>query len=275
MKIVCLCENTAYAPQFRAEHGLSLYIETNGYKLLFDTGQSDLFISNAERLGIRLDEVDAAVISHGHYDHGGGIRGFMKINSNAKIYLSRHAFDLHYNADGKYIGLDRSLICEERICFVNDAMNLSDNLGLYSCNGRPRVVDIDSAGLTVAKVTSNTVTEQTAEPNIEKHPDDFSHEIYLRVYENGRSFLFSGCSHKGILNIVEWFRPDLLIGGFHFMKLSTSSDKDRLISAAERLKQYDTVYYTCHCTGGGQYSLLATYMGNKLHYLASGQTLML
>ena len=62
MKIVCLCENTAYAPQFRAEHGLSLYIETNGYKLLFDTGQSDLFISNAERLGIRLDEVDFAVI---------------------------------------------------------------------------------------------------------------------------------------------------------------------------------------------------------------------
>ena len=82
MRITCLAENTA-CNGFEAEHGLSLYIETNGNRILFDMGQTDLFSGNAEKLGIDLNTVDFAVISHGHYDHGGGLRKFLEINQKS------------------------------------------------------------------------------------------------------------------------------------------------------------------------------------------------
>lgn len=81
-------------------------------------------------------------------------------------------------------------------------------------------------------------------------PDDFKHEQYLLVEEAGRRFLFSGCSHKGILNLMSWFKPDVLIGGFHFMKLDpATADRARLETAAKLLAGYHCQYYTCHCTG--------------------------
>lgn len=80
------------------EHGVSLYIETgNGLKVLFDTGQSDLFAHNAARLGIDLREVDLAVISHGHYDHGGGLNEFLRINTKAPVYIRESALGEHYS----------------------------------------------------------------------------------------------------------------------------------------------------------------------------------
>ena len=78
MKVIVLSENTTNDPRLGAEHGLSLYIEACGKKILFDTGQGDLFAENAKTLGVDLAAVDFAVISHGHYDHGGGIRRFLQ-----------------------------------------------------------------------------------------------------------------------------------------------------------------------------------------------------
>ena len=72
MIIKVLSENTAASDEFGCEHGLSLYVETGKHRLLFDTGASDLFAKNAARLGVELSAVDTAVLSHGHYDHGGG-----------------------------------------------------------------------------------------------------------------------------------------------------------------------------------------------------------
>ena len=74
MKIVTLLENTAGREGLRAAHGLSLYIETPRHKLLFDMGPNEDFLANAGALGVDLTAVDLAVLSHGHYDHGGGWR---------------------------------------------------------------------------------------------------------------------------------------------------------------------------------------------------------
>ena len=108
------------------------------------------------------------------------------------------------------------------------------------------------------------------EENGQRKPDDFRHEQYLLVEEAGKRILISGCSHKGILNIMDAFRPDILIGGFHFMKIT---EEETLAAAAERLLEYDTVYYTGHCTGQKQYDYLKSVMGDKLHYIAAGTVL--
>ena len=109
MEITSLVENTSRM-DFPVEHGLSLYISLDdGHKILFDMGQRRLFADNAERLGIDLADVDIAVVSHGHYDHGGGLRTFLELNKKAKVYISRHAFEPHYSLreNGlKYIGIN-------------------------------------------------------------------------------------------------------------------------------------------------------------------------
>lgn len=254
MRITALTENTTEY-NLPVEHGLSLYIETEDRTILFDTGQTDLFAKNAEKLGIDLASVKIAVISHGHYDHGGGIKTFLSINDKAPVYMSRYAFEEHYNGE-KYIGLDKSLEGSERIILTDGVTKISDGLTLYSCNEKDKLIDLGSFGLNMIK-------------DGKKVPDDFRHEHFLLIEENGKRVLISGCSHKGIINIQEWFKPDVLIGGFHFSKLPLDSS---LESYAKTLNKYSTRYHTCHCTGMEQYKYMKKYM-NKLDYICTGKTI--
>ena len=258
MKITALTENTSSSDLFEAEHGLSLYIETEQDRILFDTGQSEMFERNAKRCGIDLSQVDFAVLSHGHYDHGGGLKRFFKINKNATVYLSRYAFKEYYNGSEKYIGLDISLKNEDRLIYVTDCCEIKEGVTLLSCNNHKKTIDLGSFGLNMR------------EDGVLK-PDDFRHEQYLLIEENGKRVLFSGCSHKGILNIASWFSPDVLIGGFHFSKLPLD---DTLSGYAEELNRYDTDFYTCHCTGAEQYEWMKQRM-KRLSYLSTGQSIII
>ena len=256
MTITCLLENTSARPDISAEHGLSLYIETEGRRILFDMGQSPLFAQNASRLGIDLAEVDLAVISHGHNDHGGGLRTFLEVNSHAPVYVHRDGFLPHHNAAGAYIGLDTALWEHPRIHFTEDRLELLDGVILMTCNGLPRPHCLGHFGL----------TERVGDRLI---PDDFRHEQYLLIREGNKRVLFSGCSHKGIADIAEWFSPNVLIGGFHVSKMPLGRELDGL---ARLLNTHETVYYTCHCTGCEQFAFMRERM-ERLHYLACGQSI--
>ena len=253
MKITVLAENTSCDPKIGCEHGLSLFIETAKHKILFDSGQSGLFAENAATLGADLSGADIAVLSHGHYDHGGGLLRFLELNSKAPVYLSRYAFEPHYNGTEKYIGLDPRLKNSARLIFTDDDLRIDDELSLCSCNDRDRVAELDSAGLKLLE-------------NGEFVPEDFRHEQYLLINEGGSRTLISGCSHKGILNIVEWFKPDVLIGGFHYMKHPCDGE---LRSFAEILNAYPTEYYTCHCTGVEQFGFMKPYL-KRAKYISAG-----
>lgn len=253
MKIVTLMENTSCREDLCFEHGLSLYLETGSHKILFDAGQSAAFADNAQTLGVDLGNVDFAVLSHGHYDHSGGLGKFLEANENAPVYVSRWAFEPHWESDGRYVGVDLSLQETGRIRYVAEKTVLAEGITLFRLETAP----MDTAGLLV-------------EENGVRLPDDFRHEQYLLLEEAGKRILISGCSHKGILNIMEAFRPDILIGGFHFMKIT---EEEKLDAAAKKLLAYDTVYYTGHCTGQKQYDYLKTIMGEKLHYISTGTVL--
>ena len=100
-KITTLVENAVYGRSLQAEHGLSLLIESEGYKILFDTGQSDLFIRNAALLDIDIAEVDFLILSHGHSDHTGGLRHFLAINKKASVICKQEVFTGSLKINGR------------------------------------------------------------------------------------------------------------------------------------------------------------------------------
>ena len=256
MKITSLLENTTKREDLKTEHGLSLYVETEDHTILFDMGQTDLLFENAKVLGIDLAKVDLAILSHGHYDHGGGLGKFLKINSQAPVYVHKDAFLPHYNGTDKYIGLDPTLKDHPRLFFTDGNLSMGGSLSLISRLSR-------SVTPPPSSLTERIGNEFVAE--------DFRHEQYLLIEEKGKRVLISGCSHRGILTITEEFVPDVLVGGFHFSKLPT----DRQLSeAARRLSTYPTDFYTCHCTGQAQYHWMQRDMP-RLRYLSCGQTIQL
>lgn len=254
MKITVLMENAAL-PGFACEHGLSLLIETDSRKILFDAGQSGAFADNADTLGVDLSQVDFAVLSHGHYDHGGGMLTFLERNHSAPLYLRETAFDAHYNGSSKYIGLDEKLRDTDRLHFVSGKLPLGENITLHSGAELPTPFGIRPFGLTVRR-------------NGAFLPETFGHEQYLLIEENGKRICFSGCSHRGVLNILRHFHPHVLVGGFHFSKLDPAGEDLR--RAAGVLLEGETVYYTGHCTGQAQFDALKAVLGDRLRSIHAG-----
>lgn len=253
MKIISLLENTT-KKGFKTEHGLSLYIEANGIKLLFDFGGSELFYRNAQTLGVDLCSIDYAVLSHGHGDHGGGLEKFLEVNSCAKVYISPFAFEPHFNKKGEYIGLNTELQNSFRFVFVENKIEIARGITVFNCNSLLPITEINHCGHTSLK-DGRTMAE------------DYCHEQYLLIEEGEKRVLISGCSHKGIINIMEWVKPTHLIGGFHLSSLPLGNE---LLSYAKRLDEYEAEYYTCHCTGLAQFEFMKNHM-KRLSYLACGE----
>ncbi|KNZ40740.1 MBL fold metallo-hydrolase [Acetobacterium bakii] len=269
MKIVTLTENTSVSEKYKNEHGLSFYIETETHKLLFDVGASGLFAENAEKLGIDLSKVDLLVISHGHYDHGGGLKTFLEINDKASIYLSRQSFENHYsdrgNGDKVYIGLDQELFSNKRFVFLESDFVIDDELCIFSKVQGDKYKSTANANLLMEKEGVLVC-------------DDFSHEQNLIIRERDQVVLLAGCAHRGIVNILDHMAlnydmfPTTVIGGFHLYNRSRKKPetKELIENIGSELKKTQATYYTCHCTGEEPYQMLKTMLGDHVNYLATG-----
>lgn len=270
MRITVLSENTSVSEDFGHEHGLSMLVETRSRKILFDTGASGLFAENAAKMGIDLKAADTAVISHGHYDHGGGLKTFLEINAKAPVYLREDAFEPHYsNRPGGVkanIGLDRSLLPNDRFVFCGNSFRIDDDLEVFS-------------GVEQLRFTPSGNRDLFAKDGDEYIPDDFAHEQNLAVYEDGKSTLIAGCAHNGIVNILDAYAarkgsfPDYCISGFHLYNPAAKQDEDpELVDRiGEVLKKTGTRFYTCHCTGLASYNRLKTILGDQIDYIGTGR----
>lgn len=264
MRITALIENTAAEPKFCYEHGLSLFIESGNHKILFDAGASANFIKNAELLNIDIPSVDIAVLSHGHSDHSGGMGEFLRLNSKAKLYAGPGYWRPHFNAVGGPIGVDDALIDNPRIVEVaQDRLEFDDGITIVNYSKKEPLYAIDTVGM-------------TEEVDGKKVIENFTHEQYLIVAEGDKRVIFTGCGHRGMVNIMNWSKSENLsaaVGGFHFMGVKPDAFETRLAEAAHELLKFPVTYWTCHCTGKEQFKYMKSIMGDRLYYLASGNVI--
>lgn len=266
MKIIALAENKSIDNRLAAIHGLSVYIETPKHKLLFDVGPDDTFISNAGALGIDLAEIDTVVISHGHYDHGGALARFFVMNDKAKIYIRQQAFEPHYHKVAfvkTFIGLNPDFADNERVIFTDETLRIDNEIFIFS--------DVEETSDT----KSSRALLKMRDGKYEQ--DDFIHEQSLIITSEGKAVLLTGCSHRGIANILtaaEKHQPNInyVLGGFHLYNPTTkvSEPSETITRLASDLMQHDSVFYTCHCTGKKALRIMYSIMGEKLQYMSAG-----
>lgn len=216
MKLTVLTENIA-GSHFLAEHGLSYLIEMNGEKILFDTGHSDVFIRNAEKLGISIqDEVEKIVLSHGHWDHGNGLT-YLKgktLIAHPSSFIKRFKKNDHSPVGLNQLPEDIDL--KFNLITTKEPHNVAKNL-IY-LGEIPRLNDFE------AKITA-FIDENENDDFI---PDDSA----LIGIVDEQIVIITGCSHSGICNICEYAKKVsgksrilAVIGGFHLKENNTQTKK--------------------------------------------------
>ena len=265
-------ENTAVSPELSNSHGLSFYIETKNQTILFDMGPDGTFLENAQKLGVDVSKVDLAILSHGHYDHGGGLKAFLDANSTALVHMQKKAFGEFYAHDldgvNRYIGLPQEWKDETRLVFHAGDYKLDAGLQVF-------------AGVTGRECYSPANDLLYVSMNGRHIPDLFMHEQNLLIKEGDKMVLVAGCAHNGIVNILkkaDAYAPrgiDYVISGMHLMDAYPEKEKRQMLcrNVAERLRQRSSRYYTCHCTSLEGYEMLRGEMGEQIRYLSAGSVL--
>ena len=245
MRITVLIENSA--PEgLVAEHGLSFYLEYRGGRYLLDAGESGAFLLNAQRLGVDLSRVEAAALSHGHYDHGDGFTAFFRVNRTAQI-CARPAVVEDDVLHGEHVGL---------------------NPGLFRRHARR--FDLDDGPRALAE-------------GLHLIPDAVRHEQSLAAETAEGLVVLNSCCHAGVDHILADLRARFpgrpiraVLGGFHLMGKGGTATlgpaPEEVRALARRLRDELDVREICtgHCTVAPAYALLAEELGDRLRPLTAG-----
>lgn len=266
MKATVLVDNIG-SGELKGEWGLCIYIEYNDKKILLDAGASALYLENADKLRIPLDEIDYAILSHAHSDHANGMDSFFRHNHKAKFFLRDACGENCYKRlwlFKKYIGLPKGMLSkwEDRITFVSGDFAIEEGISL---------IPHKTPGLAAAGKRESMYIQGKKGGWM---PDDFSHEQSL-VFDTPKGMvIFNSCSHGGaghiIREVADTF-PDkkvlALIGGFHLF--NKSQEEVRSLAAQIRQTGIQTVY-TGHCTGEKAFEILTEELGQMVRPLRTG-----
>lgn len=264
MKLTVLTDNNTYIDQYYlGEPALCFYIEDEDRKILFDTGYSNVFLRNAEKMHIDLDEIQTIAFSHGHNDHTGGLAYYLKEKRSVKIVAHPDTFLRRGDETGE-IGspLSEETISQKcELLLSREPVRLSNNL--LWLGEIPETVAFEKR-LPIGRILKDGNWIE----------DKIIDDTALVCEKEDGIFIISGCSHSGICNIIEYARKITgketvlgVIGGFHLLK-----ENDRLFQTAKWLKENDIhSLYPCHCVSLGARIALAKEI--PIHEVAVGMSI--
>ena len=261
MKITTLIENLVTSSYLVAEHGLSLFIDTGKHKVLFDTGQTGLFIQNAQKLEIDLTQIDILILSHGHFDHTGGLYSFLEINKTAKVIAKNGIFIPKYNGKSRFIGTPfKEDALAGRIDYISTITEIVPDLYIFPTIKLEYKVDTNFNKLFTQK-------------NDTFYPEKFEDELFVAIKKNNSVNIITACSHRGITNICEtamqYFNLpiNLILGGFH-MNECTEEQYSHIVQYFKTIQP--KLLGVCHCSGVDKYAKLEQDCNAKVFYNFTG-----
>ena len=258
IEVTLLAENTVEKRGFIAEHGLSFWIRYGENEYLFDTGQGHVLLNNLDKLNINLSEINSVILSHGHDDHCGGLKKLLEINPEVEVIAHEDAFLPKYKMSfGELVNIGANINKEEINNFINvenKKMIIED--GLYITG----VIDVDKDSY----INDKYIIKKDGKEMIDPFNDDIS--LYMESDEG--IVILLGCSHKGVVNIIEDIREKTgykkikaILGGMH-LKHSSEDEITEIVNYLNKL-DFDLLA-PIHCTGYKAAMMMKERFGDKV-----------
>jgi len=270
VRITVLMENTAGDQPLRFEHGLSLWIEAHCARLLFDTGRSNAFVENARHLGTPLEETDFIVLSHGHYDHTGGLAAALRNAPQACLVLHPGAVMPRYSIPpgrrARPVGMPRTSLAAVQQARDGKTMWAVRPVGLVPGIGAtgpiPRETDYEDVGGPFFLDPEG------------RRPDPIEDDVAMWINTSEGAIVCVGCSHAGLVNTLSHVRRltggvriRAVIGGFHLLEAKPQR-MDKTVAALRYIRP--ALLAPCHCTGEAATRTLRDALGDVVSRVHSG-----
>lgn len=248
MKVITLMDDrNSKNNELIAEHGLSYWIDTGKQQFLFDCGASEKTWENAKRLGLDMGNVDAVILSHSHYDHAGGYQSLIELHGGGnKLYTGEHFFEKKYSQEGDNCrdlsaGFTKQFLTEKQIEYKTCKEQLEIAKGVWIFTDFKR------------EYLFETIPERFVKETAEGMERDFFEDEICVVIEGEKGlYVFVGCSHPGILNMIETIQNRMkksvygIFGGTHLIE----ADEVRITKTMQCLKEMRIkALGLSHCTG--------------------------